>query len=252
MELTKELLDAAQKGDTAAIQEWFPTGTRDPDEQMQNGDTLLSVAADAGRIEMMRILLAHGASVDTSKVGVGLTALHHAARRGRHDAAALLINHGAQVDVRDTNGWTSLIWAIYNNCGNFELPCLLLHHGANFDARDNSGATAEALARRWNNLETTALLAGVRRAGGWRPYVRYPRFCLLMLRILAEQGRAETQDALLRRLFPAGPPAPEGTKRPREAYRAQKGGQLPRGIFVHIVGFWRSSRDPSARSRALP
>ena len=31
MELTKELLDAAQKGDTAAIQEWFSTGTRDPD-----------------------------------------------------------------------------------------------------------------------------------------------------------------------------------------------------------------------------
>ena len=70
--------------------------------------------------------------------------------------------------------------------------------------------------------------------------------------IAAEQGRAETQDALLRRLFPAGPPAPEGIKRPREAYRAQKGGRLPRGIFVHIVGFWRSSRDPLRPKPALP
>ena len=64
-----------------------------------------------------------------------------------------------------------------------------------------------------------------------------------MLRILAEQGRAETNDPLLVRLFPAGPPASEGTKRPREAYRAQKGGRLPRGIFAHIAGYWRWSLD---------
>ena len=61
-----------------------------------------------------------------------------------------------------------------------------------------------------------------------------------MLRILAEQGLAETQDTLLRRLFPAGPPAPEGIER---TYRAQKGGLIPRGIFMHIFGYWRSSRD---------
>ena len=30
---------------------------------------------------------------------------------------------------------------------------------------------------------------------------------------------------------------------PREEYRAQKGGRLPRGIFLHIIGYWRSSRD---------
>ena len=31
MMLTRELRDAVQEGDTAAIQEWFSTGTRDPD-----------------------------------------------------------------------------------------------------------------------------------------------------------------------------------------------------------------------------
>ena len=124
-----------------------------------------------------------------------------------------------------------------------QVTCLLLHCGADINARDDYGGTAETHALSRNYRWTAALLAGVRRAGGWRPYVRYPRFCLLMIRILAEQGRAETQDALLRRLFPAGPPAPGGTKRPREAYRAQKGGRLPRGIFAHILGYWRSSRD---------
>jgi hypothetical protein len=127
--------------------------------------------------------------------------------------------------------------------GHCEMIRLLLHHGADFDARDNNGTTAEAHARMHTRPEAAALLAAVRRAGGWRPYVGYPRFRLLMLRIVAEQGRAETKDALLRRLFPAGPPAPVGTKRPRETYRAQKGGLIPRGIFMHIVGYWRSSRD---------
>ena len=141
-----------------------------------------------------------------------------------------------------------------------------------------------------------ALLDDVRRAGGWRPYVRYPRFRLLMLRIVVEQGRAETKDPLLVRLFPSGPlvatpmtrrllakahAAPDAAailkraleaalvdqrhglkidvdalaatatraltalspKRLRGAYRAQKGGRLPRGIFMHIIGYWRSSRD---------
>ena len=27
------------------------------------------------------------------------------------------------------------------------------------------------------------------------------------------------------------------------AYHAQKGGRLPCGIFMHIAGYWRSSRD---------
>jgi hypothetical protein len=162
---------------------------------------------------------------------------------------------------------------------------LLLQRGANPDARDKNGNdNAETSARFNNKPQAAALLADARR--------RYPRFRLLMLRILAEQGRTETQDALLRRLFPTEPApeelaplactlleAPGGaafltralkmalaakgveadavalaadqikalaaapSKRPREAYRAQKGGRLPRGIFVHIPGYWRSSRD---------
>ena len=29
----------------------------------------------------------------------------------------------------------------------------------------------------------------------------------------------------------------------RDAYRPQKGGLIPLGIFMHIIGYWRSSRD---------
>ena len=252
MVFTEELGDAARNGDTAAIQEWFSTGTRDPDEKDECSETLLTCAASGGSIEAMLIILAHGASVHASN-GSRETPLIATVCSGQLAAAIVLLDHGAEVDAR-TNGNGSTPLMKSGVCGHCEMIRLLLHRGADLDVRDSNGKTALDIARRplarlagWLGQQSEAadLLADVRRAGGWQPYVRYPRFRLLMLRILAEQGRAETQDPLLRRLglFPAGPPAPESTKRPREAYRAQKGGLIPRGIFMHIAGYWRSNRD---------
>ena len=235
----EDLLDAAKNGDTAAIQEWFSTGKRDPDEKNVIGHKLLALTASRGHVEMMRILLAHGASVHETYEN-GETALHTAARCGHHAATVFLLDHGAKVNARNTNGETPLHWATLINDRHCKMIRLFLQHGMDLDTRNIVGDTAEDFARSNYDLEAAALLANVRRAGGWRPYVRYPRFRLLMLRILAEQGLAETQDTLLRRLFPAGPPAPEGIER---TYRAQKGGLIPRGIFMHIIGYWRSSRD---------
>ena len=119
---------------------------------------------------------------------------------------------------------------------------LLLSRGAALDARDIDGYNAEALAR-LNRPQGAALLAAVRVAGGWGKYVLVPRKRVLAHRVLCEQGRASTDDALLRRLFPAAPPPAEGVTRTRADYRAQKGGRLPRGIFWHIFEYWRCDRD---------
>ena len=101
--------------------------------------------------------------------------------------------------------------------------------------------------------EQAALIANVREvraAGGWDAFVRVPRKRVLALRVLCEQGRASTDDALLRRLFPAAPPAAAGVKRARADYLAAKGGRLPRGIFWLVLEFWRCDRD-SGPARAL-
>ena len=260
MVFTNEIWEAASSGDIAVIKKWwFSPGTRALDVTTlgPRGNALLLCSAYYNRPAIMRFLLMNGADGNLPRIN-DKTPLHIAAYMGSVDCALLLLEHGADVDPRDDCGSTPLLHA--TDQGHYEVMCLLLSHGADPGARNELGINAEDEANQdiedddydsdeeaeeaqTRIAKASVLFADVRRAGGWAKYVRYPRFRLLMLRILAEQGRAETKDALLVRLFPAGPPAPEGTKRPRVAYRAQKGGRLPRGIFMHIVGYWRSSRD---------
>ena len=93
---------------------------------------------------------------------------------------------------------------------------LLLSRGANITLRgrdDDDDYDAETLARRNDKDEAAALLADVRIAGGtWDDYLLFPRKRVLALRVLCEQGRASTDDPLLRRLFPYAPPACDGAR----------------------------------------
>ena len=66
--------------------------------------------------------------------------------------------------------------------------------------------------------------------------------------------RVQTDDALLVRLFPARPKKRDGERRTRDSKKCVASvarTELPRGIFMHIFGYWRSSRDydPSAPRR---
>ena len=62
-------------------------------------------------------------------------------------------------------------------------------------------------------------IKNVRRAGGWKPFVRAPRISLVVLRSLGEKGRARPPPELAR-LF-----------------------ALDKFIFWRVLSFWRSDRD---------
>lgn len=64
-----------------------------------------------------------------------------AACAGHIDAVAILITHGAQVDERDACGWTPLMWAI--NSSNLPLASFLLSRGADVEAKTAKGTTCE-------------------------------------------------------------------------------------------------------------
>ena len=245
MVVPSEIIRAAIDGDTAAIQEWYTSGTRDPDERSASGTTLLRKAATYGHCETMRFLLDHGASVNVT-TNSGYTALHAAAFSGRPDAAVLLLDRGAQIDLPDDDGETPLMYAA--RWGNRHMIRVLLSRGAALDARGNDGRDAEACARRLNHYdEAAALLADVRLAGGtWDAYLRYPRKRLLALRVLCERGRASTDDGLLLRLFPWHPPVQDdATDEPPSLHaRATQGPrELPKEVFWLVFKFWRSDRD---------
>ena len=69
------------------------------------------------------------------------------------------------------------------------------------------------------DLEFFHFIKTVRRAGGWKPFVRAPRVSLVVLRSLGEKGRARPPPELAR-LF-----------------------ALDKFIFWRVLAFWRTDRD---------
>jgi len=56
---------AVHDGDTVAIENWFHTGSRDPDERDAMGWTLMHSAAGRDHCDVMRVLLERGARLDS-------------------------------------------------------------------------------------------------------------------------------------------------------------------------------------------
>ena len=74
------------------------------------------------------------------------------------------------------------------------------------------------------------LLTAVRAAGSWKRYANEPRIQLVVLRKLAESGRATATRGILTRLFA-----------PRRRLMIST---LPDVLFWKILEFWRTDRDP--------
>ena len=189
------------------------------------GKTRLYHAARFDWCAAAKMLLENGADVHLGRPSHGMTPLHIAINWSCRDAAVLLLDAGARVNDSNLDGRTALHLAAAN--GNSKMCKLLLSRGASLDARNEGGDDPEAGAR-LNNWPTTAnLLAAVRAAGGWQPYVDAPRKELLALRqrlpALRDRGRA----------------APSSSVRAHERLFLK----TPDDVFSHVLAFWRSDRD---------
>ena len=88
----------------------------------------------------------------------GGTALHDAALGGNVEVVALLLDHGAGIDDREVeSGATPLMMAA--SMGRVEVVTLLLKRGANRQLRDKAGHTALDRARDIENADIVKLLA---------------------------------------------------------------------------------------------
>ena len=95
--------------------------------------------------QVVRTLVAAGASVDAAAGVTRCTALHLAARRGNAAVAAALLDCGADIEARDCRGATPLRRAV--DCAQTGVAALLLARGADSRTKDSQGRTAALAAR---------------------------------------------------------------------------------------------------------
>jgi len=106
--------------------------------------TLLHDAALKGHVDVLELLLAHGADVNSLNAQ-GATALHDAALAGQRAAAETLLKHGANIDARDSeSGATPLHQAA--SWGRRGVVDLLIARHADPHIKDKSGRTPLDLA----------------------------------------------------------------------------------------------------------
>jgi ribosomal protein L19E len=107
------------------------------------GWTALTLAANAGHVDVVQTLLAAGANIDTADFK-GRRALGIAVSRGHADLMQTLLDAGANVNAVDADGMTALILAAYK--GRTDMVEKLLEAGSNIDAKNHDGFTALMIA----------------------------------------------------------------------------------------------------------
>jgi ankyrin repeat protein len=93
--------------------------------------TPLSIAANNGHHEILKLLIENGADINYTCYE-GWTALYSAVFFGRLEVVKLLIEHGADIDKPTDNGWTPLHTAAFS--GHIDIAKLLIENGADIRA----------------------------------------------------------------------------------------------------------------------
>jgi ankyrin repeat protein len=155
----------------------------DPDSR---GRTALWWASAVGEEQLVRLLLAHGASIH-----IGSKPSHGALHIARNVAVLeLLLKYGAEVDSRDENGRTPLHCCAYRGSERgspLDLVIHLIEAGADINARSAAGHTPLHYATMYGFDEHMAILL---RKGADIESRKYDGYTPLMLAILCNQQKA--------------------------------------------------------------
>lgn len=104
------------------------------------GNTALHIHANDGNIDLVRILLEHGADVN-ARNGFGATPLHSALRGGDNENIDLvvieLLRHGVDVNAVGRETDSPLVYALRNPVVGDEIVDLLMLRGARVELRHN-------------------------------------------------------------------------------------------------------------------
>ena len=141
---------AVKYGKVDEISEALDTGI-----DQANRDELLNLASRYGQVEVMKLLLANGASVE-SKDKLGRTAVLSAVQSRNAEAVSVLLAKGADVKARDAQQGTALQRAA--SFGDQAMVEALIKAGADVNAADKNGQTPLMWAARWGDSERVQAL----------------------------------------------------------------------------------------------
>jgi len=135
--------------------------------KIQYEQPLVHVAIMAGQLEVVGLLIDRGVDINYTMDCIPENCLHIASSWGRTRIAKLLLLHGAQVDTATDNryirGWTPLHFAADN--GHLDMVRLLVKHGAPTRVKCQGGETPLDLAVTRNH---TSVVQFLRAAGSSR------------------------------------------------------------------------------------
>ncbi|KAL6268769.1 hypothetical protein P5V15_001894 [Pogonomyrmex californicus] len=134
----RSLVEACTDGDVGTVRKLLTEG-RSVHETTEEGESLLSLACSAGYYELAQVLLAMNANVEDRGIKGDCTPLMEAASAGHVDIVTLLIAHGADVNAQSTSGNTPLMYGCAG--GHEEVVRVLLEAGANVEDHNENGHT---------------------------------------------------------------------------------------------------------------
>uniref|UniRef100_A0A667Z0Q4 CARD- and ANK-containing Inflammasome Adaptor Protein n=1 Tax=Myripristis murdjan TaxID=586833 RepID=A0A667Z0Q4_9TELE len=245
-----ETLKAAQKNPEKLFSVIELLNNIDTDTVNSSSETLLHVAAEHGRLSVIKLLLHKGARLDLQDSN-GHTALHRAASRG-HTEVVRLLQGGADPGAQDRLGRTALHWAASAQGQNPAVD-LLLSARANPNTTDREKKTALHLAATQGNTHAvTSLLSHKVKGGtkdmddpadltGWARYRTVPRPAILMPTDGAAACAGQYGSLENWRFPPPPPPPPPPTTTirstpwqkvvPARMFRSMK-------LSIHLISSW--------------
>ena len=114
------------------------------DNEVGDYTTSLKLASEKGYLDLVKILLEHGADVNSTTGDYDYTALMYASKYEHIKIVQILLKHGADVNIQNRNGFTALIYA--SERGYSKIVGMLLEHGADINQLSNFGENALMIA----------------------------------------------------------------------------------------------------------
>jgi hypothetical protein len=118
-----------------------------------DGDSILGWAAFTGRLDVVKLLVSHGADVNLPSGVLAMPPLHKAVMGGYLEVSAYLIAHGANLNTINPEWGTPLHIATFHQGDNYRaIEKLLIAKGANTTIKNKHGYTAFEWDK-WNKEE---------------------------------------------------------------------------------------------------